>query len=292
MLEVYKDKQPLFYDEVVNSIKNKKITHAYMIETNHYEDKDDLILSFIKTLFCSNHLINQESCSECNLCHLIETNVLSDFIIIEPDGAWIKKDQILDMKEKFKTTSFQDRPRIYLIRQADKLNKQAANSLLKFLEEPDGNVIAVLEVDNRYKVLETIRSRCQIYTLMNHKVKREFSNYDLLVEIIKVLEEKKEKAIAYLPITLENNYQTKDFWNNVFSEMIDIYENAIRKYENLDYYDYGKILDFIIDNNSLSIMIYKIEKLFMNISRLEYNLNITMMLDQFIIEFTGGDRNV
>lgn len=292
MLEVYKDKQPLFYEEILNIIKNKKISHAYMVETNQYDEKDDLILSFIKTLFCSNHYVNQDSCQECNLCHLIDTNSLSDFVIIEPDGNWIKKEQILDIKERFKTTSFQDRPRIYLIRQADKLNKQAANSLLKFLEEPEGNVIAILEVDNRYKVLETIRSRCQIYTFINNKKQRDFDNLELLKEIVMILEEKKEYTIAYLPITLENVYQTKDFWNNIFSEMIDLYENAIRKYENLNYNEYNDILDFIIKHNDLSTMINKINILFNTINKLEYNLNVTMMLDQFIIEFSGGENNV
>lgn len=292
MLEVYKDKQPLFYEEILNIIKNKKISHAYMVETNQYDEKDDLILSFIKTLFCSNHYVNQDSCQECNLCHLIDTNSLSDFVIIEPDGNWIKKEQILDIKERFKTTSFQDRPRIYLIRQADKLNKQAANSLLKFLEEPEGNVIAILEVDNRYKVLETIRSRCQIYTFINNKKQRDFCNFELLKEIVMILEEKKENTIAYLPITLENDYQTKDFWNNIFSEMIDLYENAIRKYENLNYNEYKDILDFIITHNDLTTMINKINILFNTINKLEYNLNVTMMLDQFIIEFSGGENNV
>lgn len=291
MLEVYQDKQPLFYEEVLNSIKHQKISHAYLIETNHYLEKDDLILSFIKTLFCHNHYIDHNHCQECNLCHLIDIHALSDFVVIEPDGNWIKKNQILDIKERFKTTSLQNRPRIYWIKQADKLNSQAANSLLKFLEEPDGNVIAVLEVDNRYKVLETIRSRCQIYTLINHQTKKEFTNFELLVEIIQLLESKKNKVIAYLPTILENDYQTNDFWYTIFSEMITIYETAVRKYEHLIYHDYGEVLDIIINSNDLSSMIYKIDILFTTMNRLNYNLNIIMMLDQFIIEFSGGEKN-
>lgn len=292
MFEVFRDKQPLFYEEIIKCIRNNKISHAYMIETNNYNEKDELILAFIKMLFCESHNINLNNCCECNICHLIDNNTLSDFMIIEPDGSWIKKDQVLEIKEKFKTTSFQNRPRIYLIKQADKLNKQASNSLLKFLEEPEGNVIAILETDNRYKVLETIRSRCQIYTLVNKTKVREFNDYDLLVSIIKLLEEKKKHSISYLPIILENDYHNKDFWNNIFKEMIDIYENAIRKNENLNYNDYGEILDFVINYNSTSIMIHKINILFTTISRLDYNLNIPMMLDQFIIEFIGGEENV
>jgi len=292
MFEVYKDKQPLFYEEIINSIKNNKISHAYMIETNNYKEKDDLIMSFIKMLFCEGHNTDLNNCNQCNVCKLIDNNSLSDFMVVEPDGSWIKKDQVLEIKEKFKTTSFQDRPRIYLIKQADKLNKQAANSLLKFLEEPEGNVIAILETDNRYKVLETIRSRCQIHTLINKDKKREFVDFELLVQIIKVLEEKRKHAISYLPIILENDYRNKEFWINIFSEMIDIYENAIRKRENLNYNDYEEVLDFIIRNNDVSSMIHKIDVLFTTINRLDYNLNITMMLDQFIIEFMGGEKNV
>ncbi len=289
MLEVYKDKQPLFYDEVKNSITNNKISHAYMLETNNYILKDDLILSFIKTLFCQNHNLEQSNCLDCNICHLIDNNSLSDFKIIEPDGAWIKKDQILGIKEAFKTTSFENRPRIYWIKGADKLNKQAANSLLKFLEEPEGNIIAILEVDNRYKVLETIRSRCQIYSFVNHEKSKEIENIELLTEIIKTLENKKEKAIAYLPITLDNNYYNKDFWKSLFLDMINIYESAIRKQNNLNFSNYGDILELIISKNSISGLINKVSVLFEMVNNLNYNLNMTMMIDQFVIKFNGGE---
>lgn len=288
MLNLYKDKQSLFYDEVKNSIINNKISHAYMIETNNYLLKDEIILSFIKTLFCSSHKFEKKDCIDCNICHLIDSNNLSDFIVIEPDGSWIKKEQILEVKEKFKTTSFENRPRIYLIKEADKLNKQAANSLLKFLEEPEGNVIAILEVDNRYKVLETIRSRCQIYSFINSDKKEVIENKELLFDIIKVLETKKNKAIAYLPITLNNNYYNKEFWREIFLNMIDIYENAIRKLNNLPFNNYDNIIDFIIDRNNESNLIHKIGILFEMLNYLNYNLNMNMMLDQFIIKFNGG----
>ena len=66
MLDFYKDKQPLFYDEVTNIINNGKISHAYLLETNNYELKDDLILKFIKTLFCVNQKLDKENCNNCN----------------------------------------------------------------------------------------------------------------------------------------------------------------------------------------------------------------------------------
>jgi len=283
MLDLFKDKQSLFYEEISNSIKNNKITHAYLIETNNYLESDKLVIEFVKEIFKSyikdaNELENIET--------LIDNNTCNDFIIIEPDGSWIKKDQILEVKEKFKTTSFSNRPRIYVIKEADKLNKYAANSLLKFLEEPEGNIIAILVAENRYRVLETLRSRCQVYTLLNTNKKLEIENIELISKIIETLENKGTESIAYLPITLENDLRNKEFWISTFTEMISIYENSLRKSQNLDYIDYGNILNIIVDNNTLQNIINKISILFTQINNLDYNLNITMMLDKFIIDFS------
>ncbi len=281
MLDLYKDKQSLFVEEINNSIKNNKITHAYLIETNDYPESDKLILEFIKELF--KMYMDQEEFSKID--NLIDNNVFSDFLVIEPDGSWIKKDQILEVKEKFSTTSVENRPRIYLIKEADKLNKYAANSLLKFLEEPDGNIIAILVSSNRYRVLETLRSRCQLYTLVNTNRQIEIENIDLVTDVIETLEKKNNEAIAYLPTVLDNDLRNREFWIELFNNMVDIYENSIRKYEKLNYKDYGQVLDLIISNNTLQDIINKISILFTTINNLEYNLNINMMLDKFIIDF-------
>ena len=50
---------------------------------------------------------------------------------------------------------------LFIIYNAEKLNTSSANTILKFLEEPEENIIAVLTTDNRYQVLDTILSRCQ-----------------------------------------------------------------------------------------------------------------------------------
>ena len=282
MLDLFKDKQSLFVEEISNSIKNNKITHAYLIETNDYQESDELIIEFIKELF-KNSMSKEEYAK---IDSLIDNNTLSDFLVIEPDGSWIKKDQILNVKEKFSTTSVENRPRIYLIKEADKLNKYAANSLLKFLEEPDGNIIAILVSNNRYRVLETLRSRCQLYSFVNKDSKVKIENMELLYNIIETIEKKKLESLAYLPTILENDLRNKNFWIENFTNMIDIYENSIKKNEKIDYKDYGQVLDLIIANNSLQNIINKISILFTTINNLEYNLNINMMLDKFIIEFT------
>lgn len=282
MLDKYYSEQGLFCDEVNNMIKNNKIAHAYLIETNDYDKASELILDFIKTLFSINNKID-------NINTLIDNNTYQDFLIIEPDGEFIKKEQIALIKEKFKTTSFTDNYRIYLINQADKMNPAAANSLLKFLEEPDGQVIAILVSQNRYKVIETLVSRCQCFSLINTNKNIINENIDEIVNIVKELEKRKLTSIAYLPILLENDYKDKKYWLNAFHEMINIYENALRKSKNLDFIDYGDVLDYIISLNTDESMLKKIDILFSNTKNIDYNLNINMMVDNFIINFNGVD---
>ena len=88
---------------------------------------------------------------------------------------------------------------------------------------------------------------------------------------------------------LENDYRDKLFWIDTFNCMIDIYENSLRKKENIKYNSVSDIIDLIERNNEVDEIIYKINVLFETLNNLEFNLNITMMLDKFIIEFTGGE---
>ena len=144
-------------------------------------------------------------------------------------------------------------------------------------------------VDNRYKVLETIRSRCQIYPLLSVNKIHEYENIELIEKIIDHLENYRTKTIAYLPMILENDYRDKLFWIDTFNCMINIYENSLRKKENIKYNSTSDIIDLIERNNEVDEIIYKINVLFETLNNLEFNLNITMMLDKFIIEFTGGE---
>ena len=64
--------------------------------------------------------------------------------MVEPDGQTIKVDQIRQLQEEFSKSGFESRLKIFLLSQSEKMNTSAANSLLKFLEEPVGNFLAIL----------------------------------------------------------------------------------------------------------------------------------------------------
>lgn len=101
------------------------------------------------------------------ICNLVDARNYSNFIIFD-DLSDIKKEQIINLKQSFSLKSQDNRNMVYLIRDASLLNKSSANSLLKFLEEPEDGIIAILLTDNVSRVIDTISSRCQIINLINN----------------------------------------------------------------------------------------------------------------------------
>ena len=119
-----------------------------------------VLLNVIKNIFCVEEY--EENCNKCSLCHLIDLNNLPSLKIIEPDGNFIKKDQILELKHFFSKQSQFTKENIYIIKNCEKMNKDSANTMLKFLEEPDGSVIGFFITNHEDNVLATIKSRCQL----------------------------------------------------------------------------------------------------------------------------------
>ena len=171
MLDNFKSQQPIAYKIITNSIKNDRLSHAYLFETNGYKFSKDFIISFVKTLLCPHHYVNSNNCKQCHICEKIDKNIYSEFKIIERDGMWIKKEQLLELQKNFKTKGVESNYKVYVINNAEYLNQSSSNSLLKFLEEPQDNIIAILVTNNIHQLLDTIISRCQIISLVNDEEK-------------------------------------------------------------------------------------------------------------------------
>ena len=103
-----------------------------------------------------------DSCGLCDQCIKIEAREHIDVETVVPDGQFIKVDQMRDMAEKANFRPFDGRRRVYILDDADRLNANAANSILKVLEEPPVTTQLILVTAKPYSLLETIRSRCQM----------------------------------------------------------------------------------------------------------------------------------
>lgn len=85
--------------------------------------------------------------------------------IVQAEGASIKIDQIRELQREAALSPVEGRRRVYVIRQIELATTEAANCLLKTLEEPPARVILILTTSDRDVLLPTIVSRCQILTL-------------------------------------------------------------------------------------------------------------------------------
>lgn len=141
-----------------NIIDSDRVAHAYLF-TGMDLWKRPVAIQFAKALNCPNGTIN--SCDECPTCQQIENGNSPEVVEIYPDGSSIKIDQVRVVQRQFSYSPRPNTMRVLIFHQAELLTPQAANSLLKFLEEPISPMVAILFTVQEQAVLPTIRSRCQ-----------------------------------------------------------------------------------------------------------------------------------
>ena len=131
-----------------NIIDEKKLSHAFLVESNNYED----VMQDIFKLFLDKGLIFNISD--------IENNI--SVRILKPIDNLIDKDQILELQDFLMTMSFDGSYKLFFILNAGLMNEQSVNKLLKVIEEPNDKVVGFIISDNSSELLPTLVSRCQI----------------------------------------------------------------------------------------------------------------------------------
>jgi len=303
MLDDYIDEQKISHRILSNCLKKNKISHAYLIETNNYIKAFDFALSFAKSLACPNNYTNNTKCNNCKQCERIDHNNFSEIKIIEPDGLWIKKEQLSNLQKEFSTKSVESKYNIYIIKDAEKLNQAAANSILKFLEEPEDNIIAILLTNNIYQMLSTIISRCQVI-----KLKPIFENNLVYESIFKNNEdEETKKEIINNVINFILKYEkekintllfTQSIWHEYFKDkdkvligfeiMILFYKEVLSYMINgiiSNFNEYEKQIKSISLNNKVFDITKKIQILLDLKEKIYYNINNQLLIDKLIIEW-------
>lgn len=126
--------------------------------------KRQFALTFAKAANCQKASADNyaaDSCDECSVCRRIDSGVYSDVTVIQPDGQYIKIAQTRAMAEEVYSHPREGRQRFFIIDEADRLREEAANSLLKTLEEPPATSTITLLTSRPDALLMTIRSRAQ-----------------------------------------------------------------------------------------------------------------------------------
>ena len=319
MLDDYKVSQEVAYSLLLNALKKNKLSHAYLFNSNNNDNVMNFIYAFIKAILCDDCCTSScEKCKNCNRCMRIDNNNYPEIKVIETDSFVIKKEQLLELQSEFSRSSVEGKYLIYIIKDCEKMNKQAANSILKFLEEPVPGIIAILVTSNISKVLETISSRCQIINLKkecNYSELEDYEDKEIVSLFIKDEDNNNINVTFYFYyLFLEFLKFVIDFFNDVeeisYDVMIDMKNRWYDKIQNREefemalvlmlcfYYDvlkvkvgikdytfsnYRKLIDSYVSRNSVDIILKKIDVISYGIESARYNLNINLLSDDIVI---------
>ncbi len=158
--------QPRLTEHFMKLTEAGKLSHAYLFAGPAGSGKAELALFVAQAVFCTGRKDGMP-CGKCSECRRIADHRFPDVVEVAPDGASIKVDQIRFLKSEFSKSGVEGTRKIFIIFAAEKMTASAANSLLKFLEEPSGDVCAFLLTENASLILPTVISRCQEFELQS-----------------------------------------------------------------------------------------------------------------------------
>lgn len=158
--EELKDCQPQQYERFVHILEQNQLNHAYLF--SGYFGSLEMALFLAKSLFCTDKQ-GVLPCESCRSCKLIDQEEYPDVTIVRPINQIIKTERIRELVGQFSQSGIESQRQVFIIEQADKMHLNAANSLLKVIEEPQSEVYIFFLTNVEDKILPTIQSRTQIF---------------------------------------------------------------------------------------------------------------------------------
>jgi len=141
--------------------------HAYLFAGPPGVGRRTLALRFAQALNCTQTIEPGIPCGKCRDCKQIEAMQHPDLTIIQADseGGTLKVDQVREARRSLTLKPYQSKYRVAVFLRFQEANDNAANALLKVLEEAPSYAVLILTADNPEAVLPTILSRCEVLRL-------------------------------------------------------------------------------------------------------------------------------
>ncbi len=310
-----KTEQPIVYQTLLNCINNNKLSHALLFEGEKGTPMLQAAIFLAQSLVCEHAVL---ACEKCESCIRIQDGHYSDFILLDGSKTSIKKEEILKLQDNFQKTALEKSgKKVYIINRAENATTAALNSLLKFLEEPQGlSTTAILIVEESKNILPTIYSRCQVLPFrsltktecVNRSIDLGVSKEDSLIlshfikdvdAIIKVSEEESYQkaivAVKYFLNCLRNLDQAMVFVDceifndknqnkETFIYFVDIligllHDVGINEKSNIIWYDQGiqDILDLNINISNWALILLETK------DKCNLTFNLGLLINQCIL---------
>lgn len=202
-------------------LQNNKMFSSILISNDKQELLNNFSNEISRMIFCENYSVEND---ECYNCKRFTNKTLLNFVVLGDGNLAINKIDVLDLMQKYSlTTNEINKFKVYVLANAENLKNESANVLLKFLEEPPENTIAILLSKNKSQVLSTIKSRCKLIVLENED---NLSDDQNLIE--KILEKDKNSILL-------SNAELKKIDKSKLIRMLEVaYSRTIvKKYLNI-----------------------------------------------------------
>ncbi|VUW94039.1 DNA polymerase III subunit tau [Streptococcus constellatus] len=150
--------QPVLFERFAQILQQNRLNHAYLF-TGAF-GSFEMVQCLAQSLFCTNKN-GVLPCGECRNCRLIEEEDFSDVTVVRPINHIIKTERVRELVRNFSQLGFESNKQVFIICDAEKMHVNAANSLLKVIEEPQSEVYIFLLTADENLILPTIKSRAQ-----------------------------------------------------------------------------------------------------------------------------------
>jgi len=261
-LVLYRKYRPERFSEIVgqehvvktltNAISANLVSHAYLFSGPRGTGKTTIARILAKAVNCSERKEKEfEPCNECSSC--VEINKGSAMDLIEIDAASHRGiDEIRDLREGIKFSPAKSKYKVFIIDECHQLSKDAANALLKTLEEPPAHAIFILATTEIQKMISTILSRCQRFDF------RKLTALEIRKRLRFIADKEKaeieDKALDLIALNSEGSIRDAEgFLDQVltFTDKKEIKAEDIKGLLGMvDINVAGELLDFIIKGDS------------------------------------------
>jgi DNA polymerase-3 subunit delta' len=184
--------------------------HAYLFSGPPGLGRRTLALRFAQALNCPTPIETGIPCGQCRDCKQIESMKHADLTIVQSDseGGILKVDQIREARKTLILKPYMSKYRVALFLRFHEANDNAANALLKTLEEAPSYAVLILTADNPEQLLPTILSRCEVLRLRPLRVEdvqRELENRGLETGQAKLIAHISGGRMGYAIRLIEND---------------------------------------------------------------------------------------
>lgn len=162
--------QPIAFQTILNGFIRHTTSHAYLLIGDIGTPLLDTAQWIAQSFICEHP--TPTACETCMSCERVKRGSFMDVILVDGSEASIKKETLENIQSEFSKSAIEmSGKRIYILHHFDRTSPQAMNSILKFLEEPTPDIVAILTTTNPSRLLPTILSRCQNIRLVGQQTK-------------------------------------------------------------------------------------------------------------------------